>query len=398
MRGDLPCRTQLASLARGESPGSDVPWILPPEDRGDCHRPIGWFCQSGSWCGDSLMTMDLRDSGKGDHGLSFPFEEEPLVKASGSGRRASGWALAALLYLATPVVAMDVHKGAPGTSAAADAAKLVEKPLAKPAPCTERSSSAIHHLENNGGVLVLSLERRSWSCWPVYSESKILVRSPAGMAVAFSSRLVQKGPGRASTEDGRNEVQFPDGSTLELKYGSPVVVPPGLSPEFPGSRFLYKGAELVFTAERPVKPVWTSKEGKAFRALLPEGLDELMQALADGAKALADEGVFGGSNELFVSLYLGEEVGSLGRDGYSVIEVAKEHRAGEKAARVDAFPKKEASGVQAEPASGGGNSAAGPRNDSQAPEVAGEEGPPREAPLPTPSPTPEADRRQFESR
>lgn len=244
------------------------------------------------------------------------------------------------LLLQIPVKAEEPLKQ--GNASASSDVNSKERPAPRKLPCPERSSQEVHHLEDNGGQVALILERSTFSCWPVFSDSKITVRSPSGVALVFSSRTAQRSPGQLSVENSRFELAFPDGTLLELRVGAPVVVPPGLTPEFPGSRFRYKGEELVFTLERPVKPVWSSKEGKAFRSMFPEDAAEVMQALADGRKALREDGVFGDIDDLFVSLYLGQEVDASGRDGYAVTVVQAKYQNGDKVSREGYFDPKSA--------------------------------------------------------
>lgn len=210
-------------------------------------------------------------------------------------------------------------------------------PTARKWPCKDLASQELFHLEDGGGQVALQLELRSFSCWPLFEDARIDVRSRTGRQLRFSSRTVQKSPGRLSVELSRYEVEFEDGSVLALKVGEPVLVPPGLTPEHPGSRFVYRGRELVFTIDRPVKPVWTSKEGVAFRELLPEDAHEVMEELADGRKALAEGGGFGALFELFVAMYLGQEAGSSGRDGYHLTLVKREAQGGTEAKPVEPF-------------------------------------------------------------
>ncbi|MBK9965542.1 MAG: hypothetical protein IPP07_11820 [Holophagales bacterium] len=212
-------------------------------------------------------------------------------------------------------------------------------PASKNPPCREQSSRSVHHLENNAGETMLILETSHFACWPVVSDSRMTVRGPVGVALRFSSRTVMRSPGRMSFQDSRFQLVFPDDTSLELKVGQPIVNAPGLTEEFPGSVFRYKGKELYFTIERPLKPVWTSKEGKAFRAMLPEDASEVMELLAEAQKVLREENVLTGFNELFVSLYLGDELGSLARDGYTLTRVSMEAQAGDNVDRTGLFGK-----------------------------------------------------------
>ena len=148
-----------------------------------------------------------------------------------------------------------------------------------------------------------------------------------------------RSPRRMSFQNSRFELVFPDDTTLELQVGQPVVNAPGLREEFPGSVFRYKGKELYFTIERPLKPVWTSKEGKEFRAMLPEDAGEVMELLAEARKVLLEEAVLAGFDELFVSLYVGDELGALARDGYTLTKVSMEAQVGDKVDRTGLFGK-----------------------------------------------------------
>lgn len=253
--------------------------------------------------------------------------------------------------------------------------------------CKKVAVQKVHHLEDNGGQVALTLERSSFSCWPEFDDETITIRSPSGSTLRFSARTVTSGPGQLDTEKSLFELKFGDGTVLELAPGAAVLEAPGITPVHPGSRFRYGGRELVFTIDRPVRPVWTSREGTAFRALLPAEAAETIQALADGQKALREALASDGFLELFVSLYLGTEAGSSGRDGYSVSQVSREVQHGDSAKPLEVFSGASTGRPGAEP---------GPKTEDRppVPEDAGpESGQPAPGPTPAASPSPASPRR-----
>lgn len=235
--------------------------------------------------------------------------------------------------LCGPPVSADEPKApaGPAEPSAAESARQ-DPPVERKWPCRELSTLQVHRLEDNAGQMALTLRSATRSCGPNFSDDDVDVKAPSGRWLRFSSRTVQKAPGQLDETQSRYELAFEDGSVLALKVGQAFLVPPGLTPEHPGSRFTYKGRELVFTIDRPVKPVWTSKEGVAFRELLPADAGEIIEALADGGKALEEEGVLiPGFFGLFVSLYRGAENGAYGRDGWTLTLVDRAARPGAEA-------------------------------------------------------------------
>ena len=269
--------------------------------------------------------------------------DELLASDRMTGRRTrSLWSgvasfVLAVVSLTRPVAADDVPVTDSSTSTVVHEGAATGQPRSKELPCREMSSRSVHHLENNAGETVAVLEISTFMCLPVFSDSKLTVRGPAGVVLRFSSRMARRSPGRMSFEKSRFRLVFPDDTSLELQVGQPVVNAPGLSEEFPGSVFRYKGKELYFTIERPLKPVWTSKEGKAFRAMLPEDAGEVMELLAEAQKVLREENVLTGFDEFLVSLYVGEELGSLARAGYTLTKVSMEAQAGDNVDRTGLF-------------------------------------------------------------
>lgn len=266
-----------------------------------------------------------------------PASERMTVRKISASRFVVASFALAVLSLARSAVADAVPVSGSSTVPAAQDAAVTGRPVSKNPPCREQSSRSVRHLENNGGETMLVLETSTFACLPVVADSKMTVRGPAGVVLRFASRTAMRSPGRMSFRNSRFELTFPDETSLELQVGQPVVNAPGLSEEFPGSVFRYKGKELYFTIERPLKPVWTSKEGRAFRAMLPEDAGEVMTLLGEAHRVLRENAVLTGFNEFFVSLYLGDELGSSARDGYTLTEVSMEAQAGDNVDRSGQF-------------------------------------------------------------
>lgn len=282
-----------------------------------------------------------------------------------------------LLALGRPIAEADSSSGQALANGAAPNDANAAPTSSKKAPCTEQSSQTLHHLEDNGGAVALSLETTTYGCWPVLWDARTVVRGGGGEVLVFVARTVQSAPGRMSMKSSRYQVTFPDDSVLELKVGSPIINAPGLTEEYPGSSFKYKDRELFFTIEKPLKPVWDSKEGRAFRELLPESAAAVMEVLAEARNVLLEEAVFAGFLEFFPALYQGKELGYGTRDGYSLVKITGKAQRSDRAVRTDVF-KREAKDAKEPDADGEKKSEDVPK--APAPST------PSETPIPSPIP------------
>ncbi len=246
-----------------------------------------------------------------------------------------------LSALGRTMAAADDPRGQAQPDAVAPGDPMASPPSSKKPACTEQSSQTLMHLEDSSGAVALSLETTTYGCWPVFWDAKTVVRSKEGTALVFVARTVQSAPGRMSMKSSRYQVTFPDDSVLELKVGTPIINAPGLTEEYPGSSFKYKGKELFFTIEKPLKPVWESKEGRAFRDLLPESAAGVMEVLAEARTVLMEEAVFAGFLELFPALYQRKEVGYGTRDGYGLVKITSKAQRGDRAIRTYFFKREE---------------------------------------------------------
>jgi hypothetical protein len=184
-------------------------------------------------------------------------------------------------------------------------------------------------LETASAQVVAKIERNLVQCVRTYANEKLTITADDGTEVVLRSHIEYSSPTSLSTQDSSFELVFPDGSVLSMKIG-PSMVPPGAqSPEFPGSVISYKERQLSFNPGRPLVPVWTSKEGKEFRAALPASVSDLMQTLSEGRRPLQREGVLAGFFELFIDLYQGVENSDSGRpQSYVVQKVFSEYKHG----------------------------------------------------------------------